>query len=268
MARADKAAIECALLGILDESACAGAGPVQEAIRYAVLGDAQRIRPLLGMRVARLTGADLELSLRACCAVELLHCASLIVDDLPSMDDDRERRGRPATHCVFGEATAILAAFALVALAARIVVDRDCPDALIARRQDFQIRLLSTLDCGGLIAGQSLDLTLEGAIRDSNRVHMHELKTVPLFELAVAAGCTYTLGGMPKGLDRFGREFGVAFQIVDDWMDGEVSDRSDVLHQLDEARGCLGSLGLRGGPLHELIDYLDARVFAKDHCRR
>lgn len=264
----EKAIVEESLEAILDENACSGGGPVQEAMRYAVLGSAQRLRPVLALRVGELMGADPALTLRAACATEILHCASLIVDDLPSMDNEPSRRGRPATHVEFGEATALLSAFALVALAARMVVERGCPEEFRCKQQAFQLRLLRTLDCAGLIAGQSLDLSLGGGVRESNRMQLHELKTVPLFDLAVAAGAVYTRREMPDSLRRFGREFGLAFQIADDWMDGELADLECVLARLQAARSCLVPFGRAGRPLSELIDYLDARVFEKDPCHR
>jgi farnesyl diphosphate synthase len=268
MKGAEKTAVESALRAILDESSCPGGGPVHEAMRYAVLGSAQRVRPILALRVGQLLDSDPARTLRAACAVEILHCASLIVDDLPSMDDEGLRRGRPATHVEFGEATALLSAFALVALAARVVVERGCPEEFRCRQLAFQLQLLRTLDCAGLIAGQSLDLSLAGDVRESNRIQLHELKTVPLFDLAVAAGCVYSRREMPAGLDRFGREFGIAFQIADDWLDGEVSDPDVLLAQFASARACLAPFGRDAEPLHELIDYLDARAFEKNHCHR
>jgi farnesyl diphosphate synthase len=265
---AEKTAIDRALGTILDETSCPGRGPVHEAMRYALLGAGQRIRPVLALRVGRLMGADSLATLRAACAVEILHCASLIVDDLPSMDNARCRRGLPATHVEFGEATAILSAFALVALAARIVVDPQGPPEFSRRAQEFQIRLLRTLDCSGLIAGQSLDLRLGGDVREWNRIPLHELKTVPLFDLAVAAGGVYTRREMPDELRRFGREFGIAFQIADDWVDGELSDPHVAAVHFQSARACLRPFGLAAEPLHELVDYLNARVLEKDHCHR
>ena len=133
-------------------------GVVQEAMRYAVLGSAQRIRPILTMRVARLLGVPCDLTIRAAAAVELLHCASLVVDDLPCMDDSAERRRKPAVHARYGESTALLAAFGLVALSARSVVDCSAGRDDLGRLLKFQIQLLRSLDCSGLLAGQALDL--------------------------------------------------------------------------------------------------------------
>jgi geranylgeranyl pyrophosphate synthase len=265
---ADRERIEQELGELLRDSACREAGPVQKAMHYAVMGQGQRIRPLLALRMARLLEGDETLTLRAACAVEMLHCASLIIDDLPCMDNDAERRGRPSVHIQWGEATAILAAFALVALSARLVVDQDCPAGLRDRRRAFQIALLKTLDCSGLIGGQSLDLSLAGDVRESNRIHMHELKTVPLFDLAVRAGLTFTTAEPGDDLRRFGREFGIAFQIADDWADGEIDDPLVVETQLQSARGCLAGYGAGAAPLHQLIDYLHARSFANHHSHR
>lgn len=213
-------------------------GRVREAMRYAVFGGGQRVRPLLALRVARYLGSAARDAAAPAAAVELFHCASLIIDDLPCMDDERERRGRPATHIAFGEATAVLAAFALVSLAARSV----------ARRPRFQQKLLGTLDCNSLIAGQELDLT--------------DLKTVPLFELAIQAGgaASPRFASREHILMRFAREFGLAFQLTDDWLDGDLADRSIALRQIESARTVAGALGARASELTGLVDHLHARL--------
>lgn len=264
----DRASVNAELERLLGASICADAGPVQQALGYAVLGRGQRIRPVLALRVGHLLAADPALTLRAACAVEMLHCASLIVDDLPCMDNELVRRGRPTVHREFGEPTALLSAFALVALAARVVVEQRVPDALRERQRLFQIQLLSTLDCAGLIAGQSMDLTLAGDVREFHRIHMHELKTVPLFDLAVQAGMAYAPAEarIDDGLLRFGREFGVAFQVADDLVDGEIDDYAVVEAQLDRARHCLVGYGADATSVSELLDYLNARSL--DHCHR
>jgi geranylgeranyl pyrophosphate synthase len=264
----DRAAVNAELERLLHGCVGAEAGPVQRALGYAVLGKGQRVRPILALRVGGLLGADPAFTLRAACAVEMLHCASLIVDDLPCMDDEMIRRGRPTVHREYGEPTALLGAFALVALAARVVVEQKVPDSLRERQRLFQIQLLSTLDCAGLIAGQSMDLTLSGDTRDFHRIEMHELKTVPLFDLAVQAGMAYAPpeARIDDGLLRFGREFGVAFQVADDLVDGEIDDYAVVEAQLQRARHCLVGYGEDATPVFELLDYLNARSL--DHCHR
>jgi len=246
--RHDRAAVERELERIVATLACPAAGSVPQAISYAVLGEGQRVRPILALRAARFAGRPSRAAMDAACAVELLHCASLIVDDLPSMDDERERRGRAAVHIEFGESTAILASFAMVALSARLVIGQP----------EFQLALLKTLDCGALIAGQAMDLELSGDRRDFERLRLDELKTVPLFELAAMPG------GPP--LRQFGRRFGLAFQIVDDFLDGEIARADDVERHLDAVRATLDPLGGDAEPFLELIQLLNAR--ALDCSRR
>jgi geranylgeranyl pyrophosphate synthase len=250
--QADRDRVNRELVSILDTYAAAGCGPVAEAMRYAVLGPGQRMRPILALRAARTLGVEESTVVGCAGAVELLHCASLIVDDLPCMDNESERRGRPAVHLAFGEATALLAAFSLVALSARLAI----------RQPDFQCRLLRTLDLSGLVGGQSLDLSLCGEVRESNRIPLHELKTVPLFTLAAAAA------GPEPALHEFARHFGVGFQLVDDYLDGELQDLEPVTQRLGRARRALQSFGASAHPLEELIDTLHARALAHHHCHR
>jgi geranylgeranyl pyrophosphate synthase len=252
---------------VLTGSVCGSPGPVGEAMRYAVLNGGSRIRPLLALGVARLCDADSVLALRAAAAVEILHAASLVVDDLPCMDNAPERRGQPAVHVAFGEATAMLAAFALVALAARSVAEQACRPGLANRQRQFQIDLLRTLDCSGLVGGQSLDVTLDPEQREESRAFVNELKTVPLFDLAVKAGLAYSAAEPSQALGRLGFEFGVAFQMADDLDDGETGDPAAVAAQWEAVRACVPP-GRRASSVFELIDYLHARSIANHpSCR-
>lgn len=227
-------------------------GAVQSAMRYAVLGAGQRLRPMLALRVARAIGHVKNSTRSAGAAIELLHCASLIVDDLPCMDNDGMRRNRAAVHVEYGEATAVLAAFALVALAARSV----------ANQPDFQIKLLTTLDCTQLIRGQALDLELAGAGGNVQRAQVTDLKTVPLFQLAIEAGLlsAQTSERDREALFAFGREFGAAYQTLDDYIDGEVADPAVVDEQFSHARACLHLFGARARPLEELVENLNGKI--------
>jgi geranylgeranyl pyrophosphate synthase len=247
---------------LLTEAAARRDGPVRQAMRYAVLGAAQRIRPILALRVARLLRAPMERTLKAAAAVELLHCASLIVDDLPCMDDSPVRRNRPSVHIEFGEAAAVLASFGLVALSARIAAESESSDGDRQWPSSFQIRLLRTLDCSGLIDGQAMDLQLGGLNRAGRCADITELKTVPLFEIAVDAATTFaSIDGNERALLRFfGREFGLAFQMTDDLLDGDEVDRVLLDDKLTTLRAVVARFGLQCGPLEELIDYLHARV--------
>lgn len=246
-----------------------GGGLVEEAMRYAALGEGQRIRPLLSLRVARMLAAEHLLTLRAAISVELVHAASLVVDDLPCMDDAAMRRNRPAAHRVYGEAVAVLASFALVALAARSVIREDAPEWAMSRLLDFERRLLGTLDPSALIAGQALDLGLGEDPRQPGPEAVAALKTAPLFELATRAGLLFSGAdaGEVHNLVRFGRDFGVAFQLADDFLDGDLPDAGPALARLEKARERLRPYGTAAQGLTELLDYIDARIFENDRRR-
>lgn len=264
----DKLRVESLLSRLLDASAIGSVCPVPAAMEYSVLGEAQRIRPILALRVARLLRAETESALRAAAAVEILHSASLVIDDLPCMDNELVRRGRACTHVEFGESTAVLAAFSLVALAARIVLEAPASDSEFARLRRFQLSLLRTLDCASLVGGQSMDLSLTGARREELRSTVNDLKTGPLFQLAMEAGAVSAPGGLPESLARFGKCFGLAFQLTDDYLDGEIHDTEILYHQYDRCREILKPYADNAAPVNELVQYLEERVRAASHRRR
>jgi geranylgeranyl pyrophosphate synthase len=245
------------LAEILTPDSAGRCGRVLDAMRFAVLGGGQRIRPLLSMRIARSLDAGSRFSGRAGAAVELLHCASLIVDDLPCMDDEPERRGQPATHVHFGEAVAVLAAFGLVALAARSVVEQPCAIEDLPRLVRFQEYLLGTLDCDGLIAGQAMDLGVAGS---HDRGAISDLKTVPLFELSARAGTLFANPSLEPPIIEFGRAYGSAFQAVDDYLDDEPVSRPWVQGRIDIARAALRRTSAEAADLTELVDLLEERI--------
>jgi farnesyl diphosphate synthase len=229
---------------------------VARAMRYAVFGGGQRVRPLLSLRVARILRTESPAVMRAAAAAELVHCASLVVDDLPCMDDSPLRRGRPSVHIEFGEATAVLASFAMVALAARCTMDPVVTNGSGARLAKFQWNLLGCLDPGSLIQGQSLDLDSPAPAQSAL---ITELKTVPLFELAVEAG-----GVSSPQYDRreaefraFARQFGRAFQATDDYLDHDLEDARGALVHVERASSQAARLGLE---LTELTEYLYAKL--------
>jgi geranylgeranyl pyrophosphate synthase len=232
---------------------------VAEAIRYAVFGGAQRMRPLLSLRVARLLGAETPAVLRAAVATELVHCASLVIDDLPCMDDAVTRRGRPSVHLRFGEATAILAGFAMVALAARGTMDPVVANGSAARLARFQWNLLGVLDPGSLIRGQSLDLESSAPSRSAL---ITELKTVPLFELAVEAGgvSSPVYDRREPELREFARQYGLAFQMTDDYLDHDLENPDTALRQVGRARSLAVALASGTNELVELVDYLHVKI--------
>jgi geranylgeranyl pyrophosphate synthase len=258
----DRAGINQYLRSLLCTPKQEAGSSVFDAMAYAVLGSGQRIRPILALRVARLLGAPMDLTLAAAGAVELLHCASLVIDDLPCMDDSPFRRDQAAVHVRFGESTAILAAFGLVALAARSVMEPPCDAEDRNRVIEFQLALLRTLDCCGLIAGQALDLENASAQKRHCGAYISDLKTVPLFTLAVHAGSLTPVHNADSRalLSGFGREFGLAFQMSDDLLDGEQQDLQPFHEKLSLLRALVAHFGPAASGIESLIDYLNDRV--------
>ncbi len=256
----ERETVECELDLLLATSPDGDCGDVQEAMRYAALGPGKRIRPILSLRVATMLNNLTPMAVRAAATVEMFHCASLIIDDLPCMDNETERRGQPTVHVRFGEANAVLAAFGLVALAVRSVLELPTPQGGLPQLVQFQKHLLKTLDCAGLIAGQARDLALSNEDGLNTRAAVNEMKTVPLFELAAEAGM---LGAELSGEERqrvrlFGREFGRAFQLVDDLLDGDLEHRQPFVRHLDAARDLVGGFGAGSHRIFEILDYLHA----------
>ena len=204
---------------------------LHEALRYSVFSGGKRLRPVLVLAAAELCGGRIERALPAACAVELVHTYSLVHDDLPCMDDDAFRRGRPTTHVVYGEAMAVLAGDALLTLAFACLTDPASP--LEPAVQAAMVRELAVAaGSTGLVAGQVADLAAErreewrtpvpragDAAGEVERIHRH--KTGALFGACVRLGAL-SAGGDAKAmarLSRFAEDFGLAFQIVDDILD-------------------------------------------------
>ncbi|MCJ2059633.1 polyprenyl synthetase family protein [Methylobacterium sp. J-048] len=202
---------------------------LMEAMRHAVLGGGKRLRPFLAIETARMLGGSEAAALAAGAGVELVHCYSLVHDDLPAMDDDDMRRGKPTVHKAYDEATAILVGDALQTLAFEIVADPTWqPDARI--RADLVLGLARASGLGGMVGGQLLDLTAEGRFGAANMdvddtLRMQAMKTGAILAFSVEAGAI--VGGADEGqraaLLRYGLALGQAFQIADDILDREAS---------------------------------------------
>lgn len=229
--RLDEAAeaAESALDALLSPTPLAGeiARPARllAAMRYASLGGGKRLRPFLVIETARLFGATGEGPLRAACALEMIHCYSLVHDDLPAMDDDDLRRGRPTCHKAFDEATAILAGDGLLTYAFDVVAD-PATHADPALRANLVLALARAAGLGGMVGGQALDLEAETAatpLSQSETLRMQAMKTGALLRFAVDAGAI--LGGADAAakaaIARYGDALGAAFQIADDILDAE-----------------------------------------------
>jgi geranylgeranyl diphosphate synthase, type II len=230
-------------------------GRLEETIRYALWGGGKRIRPVLCLATAEAAGGDPRDALPAAAALELVHSFSLVHDDLPAMDDDDERRGRPTAHVRFGEAAALLAGDALLAEAFRL--------ALAAQPEAAQELAQATL---GMIAGQYLDT--DGGGRD--RAELNRLKTGRLFDAAV--GCGLWAAGVPPAHDEvwrsFGADYGFLYQVVDDLIDrnglvdelGPERVRALASQTEESARARLLELPADTSVLAELVDQLSARI--------
>ncbi len=197
-----------------------------EAIRYSLLGEGKRIRPILCLSTCRAASGVEAPALTTACALEMIHCYSLIHDDLPAMDDDDLRRGRPSLHRAFDEGTAILAGDALLTLAFETVArDR----ALSAgRAREIIAELAQAAGQRGMVGGQQADLDAAGrAISREELARIHAGKTGALMVAAVTSG-TIAGGGKVELVARmrdYGRQIGLAFQIKDDLLDVEGEEK-------------------------------------------
>ncbi len=218
-------AFEAALDSLVPVKAPAGLG---EAMRYAVLGGGKRLRPLLVLASCAAVGGDSFAAMRAACAVELIHAYSLVHDDMPCMDDDVMRRGKPTTHVQFGEAQAMLAGDAMQALAFDVLT----PDTGIAPALQARLCALLARAAGydGMAGGQAIDLASVGKPLDERTLRdMHRRKTGVLLQASVMMGaaCGAASTQATQALSDYGAALGLAFQVVDDILD--VTQDSAVL---------------------------------------
>jgi farnesyl diphosphate synthase len=198
---------------------------LHEAMRYATLGGGKRVRPLLAHAAGELAGADPAAADAVACAVELIHAYSLVHDDLPCMDDDVLRRGKPTVHVEFDEATALLAGDALQALAFKVLAE--APLGIPAERQLALVALLA-LAAGsrGMAGGQAIDLAAVGQPMGRAELEfMHIHKTGALIRAAILLGAACGKDADPAreaALDHFGKRIGLLFQVVDDILDAQA----------------------------------------------
>jgi geranylgeranyl diphosphate synthase type II len=234
-------------------------GSLAESMRYALEGGGKRIRPVLCLAVAEAAGAPPPLAAPAAAAVELVHTFSLVHDDLPALDDDDERRGRPSVHVQFDEAVAVLTGDALLALAFELVTSYE-PD--LVKRLVHELAGATT----NMIRGQHMELA--GEARDLES--LHDLKTGGLF--VSAAGCGLHVAGVAPGGGRpyraFAREFGLLFQVADDIADHDGAVETlgpEGAHGLGadletRARAALKEIDADTSVLAELLSGLSARI--------
>jgi len=241
------------------------------AMRHLVFPGGKRLRPVLALVGAEAAGAPPGAALPLAVAVELVHTWSLVHDDLPCMDDDDERRGRPTVHVAYGEATAVLAGDALLALAFEHLArapERAAADP--ARTARVLARLARTAGSRELVGGQVDDLALQPGAGAEAVESVHARKSAALLAASLAGGAL--LAGADEArverLDAFGRALGVAFQIADDLLDagrdeasslvavcGEAAARARAGDLLDEALRVIEDWGERAAPLRALARY-------------
>ncbi|MHB9116854.1 MAG: polyprenyl synthetase family protein [Burkholderiales bacterium] len=282
--------MENMLLGLLPAATLAPQG-LHDAMRYAVLGGGKRVRPLLAFAAGELSGADPERVAIAAAAVELIHAYSLVHDDLPCMDNDVLRRGKPTCHIQYDEATALLVGDSLQTLAFQLLAEHTLSDD--PRRQLEMIRLLAQASGSrGMAGGQAIDLASVGqALSLPELEFMHIHKTGALIRAAALLGahCGAALhDGALDGLNHYAKCIGLAFQVVDDVLDAEAStatlgktagkdaeqhkptyvsllgaaaarDMAQELHR--DAVDALASFGAKAQRLRDLAAYIVLRQF-------
>lgn len=230
---------------------------LHRAMRYSVFPGGKRIRPTVLMEMASACGGSARDAVPAACAVELIHAYSLIHDDLPSMDDDDLRRGRPSCHKAFGEAVAILAGDALLTLAFNIIAENNP-----ARSGARMVQVLSSaIGSKGMVGGQALDVELGGGSTKTKLIN--RLKTAKLFEASAIMGAIAAGASEKKILmaGKYGILLGEAFQMTDDILDGENNfSRAEAKAVLIKAKNALSVLGIKASTLIKIADSVSERI--------
>jgi geranylgeranyl diphosphate synthase, type II len=262
---------------------------IHEGMRYSVFAGGKRLRPILALCGAEAVGGKTGAALPAAVALELIHTYSLVHDDLPAMDDDDFRRGRPTCHKVYGEAVAILVGDALLTYAFQVLSDPDDDGAAPARRLQILHEISAAAGSSGMVGGQTMDIQAEGQALDGpTLLNLHARKTGALLRVSVRVGAL--AGGADErqlaALTTYGERIGLAFQIVDDLLDiegttaelgktagsdlrkqkatypavfGLETARADAARLLEEAKEALAPLGPGAAVLRDLADYMGRR---------
>ncbi len=264
---------------------------IHKAMRYSLFAGGKRLRPILCLAAAETCGGKTDKAMPLACAMECIHTYSLVHDDLPSMDNDDFRRGRPTCHKVFGDGIAVLAGDALLTIAFEIV-SRAQP----APRYNMQILLREVAIAAGsqkLIAGQVADLEAEGGHANRAQLrYIHENKTAAILTTSVRLGAMSANASQKKlgAITRFGRALGLAFQVIDDILDvtqtseklgksagkdiaakkatypaviGLEKSRAEARRLTKRAHNALSIFGPKAEPLHALANYLLEREYLK-----
>lgn len=262
-----------------------------KSMRYSVLAEGKRLRPVMCLEACRVFGGSMEDALPAACAIEMLHAQSLIHDDLPCMDNDDFRRGKPTNHKVFGEAMAVLAGDALLSFAPQLIIQKSkklSSDVKVKLVEEFCI----AAGAYGIIAGQVVDIESEGKqISPETLEFIHTHKTADLFKLALKSGAIIAGASEAQilAMQGFAQKLGFAFQICDDVLDetstfeklgktlgkdkdagkqtytamfGLEKSREQVICLLDSACDIINKLGIKSEIFSEIISGIKERAFS------
>jgi farnesyl diphosphate synthase len=285
-----QARMETALARVLPAAHVAPAR-LHEAMRYAALGAGKRVRPLLAFAAGEVTRAEPARLEIAAAAVELVHAYSLVHDDLPCMDNDVLRRGKPTVHVEYDEPTALLVGDALQTLAFQLLAEHRLADEPRAQLEMVKV-LAVAAGSRGMAGGQSIDLEATGkqlALPELEFMHIHKTGALIRAAVLIGAACGHPLGALEQaGLDRYAKAVGLAFQVVDDLLDYEgntatlgktagkdskqgkptyvsaigVAATRDLAEELrGDAHAALRNLGVRGARLAALADFVVLRKF-------
>lgn len=237
----------------------AGGDIIKKAMRYSVLSGGKHIRPLIMIEACTLCKGSVKDAMPVACAIEFIHTYSLIHDDLPSMDNDDFRRGKPTCHKIFGEANAILAGDALLTLAFNIIAKYAKPKIGLNIIKEVS----EAIGVDGMVGGQALDIEFEKAKKKDKDIlkKINLLKTAKLFEVSAKSGALIAGAGSRevKALQGFGLYFGLSFQAADDHLDGESKTRKEAFSLIEKAKKELKIFGKRAEILRTIADYVVKR---------
>lgn len=262
-----------------------------KSMRYSVLAEGKRLRPVMCIEACRVFGGDIDNAIPTACAIEMLHAQSLIHDDLPCMDNDDFRRGKPTNHKVFGESTAVLAGDALLSFAPQLIIQKSknlSSDVKVKLVEEFCI----AAGAYGIIAGQIVDIDSERKqISPETLEFIHTHKTADLFKLALKSGTIIAGASIEKimAMEEFAQNLGFAFQICDDILDetstfeklgktlgkdkeagkqtyitlfGLIKAREQVICLLDNACGIMDKYDIKSEIFSEIISGIKERAFS------
>jgi geranylgeranyl pyrophosphate synthase len=236
---------------------------LQAAMRYTLFNAGKRIRPALVLQVCKDLGGDIRNALPSACAIEYIHTYSLIHDDLPAMDDDDMRRGKPSSHKKFDEATAILAGDALLTAAFEAVA-RTPDKSMIG---PMTLSLAEAAGAAGMVGGQQIDLAPKANVHE-----IHTKKTAALFKASTHLGGLAARSPKAANLARYGLHLGLAFQAVDDILDAAEKGRRNVARiygmnnaqrlaarEVAAAKAAVRFMGVKGERLRQIADFVLSR---------